>query len=132
MKLGGADLLNREEMGRWGEAVARRYLESQAYQVLESNWRTSAGEIDLITQFQGAIVFVEVKSRKGRAFGLPEEAITRSKQDRLVKLAWSYLQQKDWLDREWRIDVIAVEGTPEGGPTRLDHYENAFAPGLDQ
>lgn len=124
--------VNRRELGRWGEAVARRHLVSCGYRLLETNWRISRGEIDLIMQIGEVIVFVEVKSRSSQEFGLPEAAVTASKQKRLIALAWSYLQEKEMLDREWRIDVIAVEGTPREGPTRLDHYENAISPGPDQ
>lgn len=120
-----------KEFGRWGEAVARQHLESRGYRHLESNWRVAKGEIDLIFQDGDTLVFVEVKTRRDQRFGLPEESLTRLKQDRLIDLAWMYLQSLDRLDAPWRIDVIAIEGTPTHGPSRLAHYENAVTSGPD-
>jgi putative endonuclease len=120
------------ELGQWGEIVARQHLESRGYQVLESNWRIADGEIDLIAQDGDTVVFVEVKTRSDQRFGLPEESLTRVKQDRLIDLAWKYLQSREMLEVGWRIDVIAIEGTPTQGPVRLAHYENAVTSGPDQ
>jgi putative endonuclease len=119
------------ELGRWGEMLARQHLISKGYQLKESNWRVPEGEIDLVFRDGETVVFVEVKARSHQGFGLPEESLTRRKQDRLIDLAWRYLQSNDMLDADWRIDVIAIEGTPSRGPSRLAHYENAVTSGPD-
>ncbi len=119
------------DLGRWGEILARQYLLSKGYQLRESNWRVPEGEIDLIFQDGETVVFVEVKARRHQEFGLPEESLTRRKQDRLIDLGWRYLQSSDMLDAHWRIDVIAIEGTPSRGPSRLAHYVNAVTGGPD-
>ena len=89
------------------------------YEILSSNFRTRHGEIDLIAREDGQFVFVEVKTRLGRSYGIGEEAITRTKQARLVKAAQAWLQEQGQADAEWRIDVVVVE------PGNLKVHRNA-------
>lgn len=89
------------------------------YEILSSNFRTRHGEIDLIAREDGQFVFVEVKTRLGRSYGIGEEAITPTKQARLVKAAQAWLQEQGQADAEWRIDVVVVE------PGNLKVHRNA-------
>ncbi len=66
----------RQRLGRWGEGVAATHLEAHGYTILARNWRCAAGEIDLVARDGETLVFVEVKTRRGRAYGAPEEALT--------------------------------------------------------
>lgn len=123
---------SRQELGRWGEAHAADYLQQQGYTVIARNIRTPYGEIDLIVQQLSKItedetitVFVEVKTRTSKTFGYPEEAITPRKQLNLVSAAQHYLQEHPDLDKNWRIDVIAIERYPEHSPI-INHFENAL------
>lgn len=123
---------SRQELGRWGEAYAANYLQQQGYTVIAQNVRTPYGEIDLIVQQLSKItedetitVFVEVKTRTSKTFGYPEEAITPRKQLNLVSAAQHYLQEHPDLDKNWRIDVIAIERYPERSPI-INHFENAL------
>ena len=79
------------------------------YEVLGSNYRTREGEVDLIAREDGQFVFVEVKTRLGRSYGIGEEAITPTKQARLVKAAQAWLQEQGQANADWRIDVVIVE-----------------------
>ena len=79
-------------LGRAGEAVARRALERLGYEILETNFRTRDGEIDLVAREAGQYVFVEVKTRRDRSYGPPEESITEIKQTRLVSVAQAFLR----------------------------------------
>ena len=116
----------RQRLGRRGEELARRHLEDRGYAILEANYRTSSGEIDLIAERDGILTFVEVRTRSGGgAFGSPEESITPEKRSRLVATAEEYLQENQAEGREWRIDVVAVEIGPGGRLQRLDVLENA-------
>lgn len=122
----------RQELGRWGEAHAADYLQQKGYTVIARNVRTPYGEIDLIvqqlskiTQDETITVFVEVKTRTSKTFGYPEEAITPIKQLHLVSAAQHYLQEHPDLDKNWRIDVIAIERYPESSPI-INHFENAL------
>lgn len=115
---------DRKKLGNWGERLAAQHLEAKGYEVLERNWRTARGEIDLVVQAGQELVFVEVKTRRGRAMGSPEEGITRRKADKLLLLAQQYLAEKD-LEADWRIDLVAVELDRTGKLLRCDHIPNA-------
>ena len=91
------------------------------YRILVANYRTREGEVDLIAREDDQFVFVEVKTRLGRSYGIGEEAITPTKQARLVKAAQTWLQEQGEADAEWRIDVVIVE---QG---RLNIHRNAVA-----
>lgn len=117
--------LKGKELGQWGEKLAAKYLQDQGYKLLESNWRCQRGEIDLIFQAGSVLVFTEVKTRQGRAFGTPEEGVTRSKARKLLQLAQYYLMEKNLDDVEWRIDIVAVELNLEGQLERCEHIPNA-------
>ena len=123
--------MDRRTLGDWGEEKALRYLSDQGYQLLARNWRTSEGEIDLVMEQDLMIVFIEVKTRNTDLFGSPEESITPGKQKRLRKTCMAYLQENDCENRDWRIDVVAIEATRIGEITRLDHYENAVEDEMD-
>lgn len=112
-------------MGRAGEAVARRELERLGYVILETNFRTRDGEIDLVAREAGQYVFVEVKTRRDRSYGPPEESITESKQTRLVSVAQAFLEQQGVADADWRIDVVVVEQDRNGGILRLEVLRDA-------
>ena len=119
-------MTQRQSLGRRGEALARRHLESRGYVVLETNYRTRGGEIDLVTEHGGKLVFVEVRTTSTRKFGSPEESITRKKREHLIHAARHYLNTLDRADRDWRVDVVAIELVPGGGVDRLEIVENAL------
>jgi putative endonuclease len=116
----------RSALGQWGEETAARYLIGKGYQILDRNWHCAAGELDLVAQDGDTWVFVEVKARRQRAFGLPEESVTPAKRRKLQRAAWAYLETRQALDDAWRLDVIAIEQGKGGGISRLDHYPNAI------
>jgi len=116
---------HRQRLGRWGENLAADFLEAKGYRILDRNWRSRNGEIDLITQMGETIAFVEVKTRKGRDFGLPEEGLTSNKAKRLQNLAQQYLAQNELHEIDWRIDLVAVELDQNGRLLRCEHIPNA-------
>lgn len=115
----------RIRLGRIGEGLARRHLESQGYTIIAANVRKPSGEIDLVAEHKGAIVFVEVRTRRGTGTGSPEESITPRKRSRMTATAQEYLQTHESVEREWRIDVVAVEIGHDGRLRRIDIVENA-------
>ena len=115
---------DRRGLGRRGEALAAEHLAQRGCTILDRNWRTTGGEIDLVIQDGETLAFVEVRTRRGRALGTPEESITPAKQARLIELAQAYVQAVDWAG-PWRIDVVAIEMDRRGRLLRVDHYENA-------
>ena len=113
-----------KKLGDWGEKVAVTKLEADGYKILQQNWRCREGEIDVVAQIAETIVFVEVKTRKGQNAGLPEEAITQKKAQKLILLANLYLADHELDDVDWRIDVMAVELDKSGKLIRGDQIEN--------
>lgn len=117
--------LTRRDVGARGERLAADYLESRGYKILERNFRCREGEIDIVARQGECLVFVEVRTRKSRDFGTPEESVTFSKREKLVSLADAYIQTCDDPPPSWRIDVVAVELTSGNRVLRLRHIENA-------
>lgn len=115
----------RKKLGNWGESVAATHLEAKGYRILQRNWRCARGEIDLVAQAGDVLVFVEVKTRRGRKSGTPEEGVTPRKAQRLLDLGQHYLYEHDLDDVEWRIDLVAVELDGRGKLLRCEHIPNA-------
>lgn len=112
-------------LGRTGEALAAEHLGALGFEIAARNYRCPAGEIDLVTRRSGTWVFVEVRTRRGRAFGTPEESVTPRKRAHLIAAAQDYLQEHALIDVPWRIDFVAVELSPQGQLLRVDVIENA-------
>ena len=105
----GDTLINRRGIGALGEELACQSLRHRGYRIIERNWRCPRGEIDIVAQDGECWVFVEVKARRGRRTGLPEEAMTRAKIARVTELARIYLGEHGLGPVDWRIDLAAVE-----------------------
>ena len=115
----------RQHVGRLGERLAKRHLEANSFNIVETNYRASGGEIDLIAEKDEILVFVEVRTRRSQGFGSPEESVTPRKRAHLVAAAEEYLQAANAENREWRIDVVAVEIGSNDSLVRLNVIENA-------
>jgi len=94
-------------LGQLGESMAVNYLKKHKYSIVETNFRTRFGEIDIIAQEGDILVFVEVKTRSGKDFGLPQEAVGFKKQNKMVRMALKYVSDHQYKDT-WRIDVVAI------------------------
>ncbi len=115
-----------KDIGDFGEGAAARYLEDEGYEVIKRNFRTKSGEIDIIAEIDGCIVFVEVKTRKSSRFGEPSEYVDFRKQQRIHNAAAVYA---DSVNREMRFDVIEVfyeERRSGMEVSKINHIENAF------
>jgi putative endonuclease len=100
-------------LGQSGENWAAAWYAGQGYQVIERNWRSRHGEIDLICSRDDVLVFCEVKTRRTTRLGDPLEAVTRAKQIRLRRLAVEYLYRHTCGGHEVRFDVAAILGTAQ-------------------
>jgi len=119
--------MKKQETGKLGEQVACKALEKQGYRILEKNYRCRYGEIDIVARQRDYIVFIEVRSKTGNAFGTPEESVTAAKKNKLIATALDYLSSHPGLPENWRIDFVAVELNPAGGePKRIEIIENAL------
>jgi putative endonuclease len=114
----------RRQLGDAGEDLAAAALKKQGYKILERNYTTPLGEIDLIARHRGELVFIEVKTRKSLRFGEPQDAVSPPKQARLRKLADYYLMQKRLGEPPVRFDVVGI--TVTAGDRRVEIIENAF------
>ena len=104
----GAQRLPRQVVGTLGEQAAVTSLTDQGYRILHRNYRVRGGELDIVCEKNGIVVFCEVKTRTSALFGLPEEAVTIAKRRRLRRLALEYLQREGLRARSLRFDVISV------------------------
>ena len=96
-------------LGKVGEKKAVDFLKTKGYKILETNYKTHVGEIDIIAEDQGYTVFIEVKTRSGDEFGAPSEAVDRKKQEKYFKVATEYLMKKGKIDTPCRFDVVGIE-----------------------
>ena len=118
--------MNRFEKGRNAEDAAAGYLISQGFRILERNFRWAGGEIDIIAEEQGTLVFVEVRSRQSTSCGLPQETVNYSKQQQVRKTAAFYLKIKGLWEKNCRFDVIGVLCNQEGGIKATELIRDAF------
>ena len=117
--------MKRRETGILGEKIACEYLGKNGYDIIETNYRRIEGEIDIIARQEDILVFVEVRTKKSRQFGNPEESITRVKKERLRMLAERYGQEHDNIPDSWRIDVMAIQLDSGNRVKKIQHIENA-------
>ncbi len=118
----------RHQFGQASEMQAERFLLAKGYRILDRNVRTSLGELDLVAEDQGVVVFVEVKGRTTEAFGGALLAVNHRKRMKLTKLAAQYLAQRHWSDKLCRFDVVLVQ-EKSSGQGGIEHLQNAFDAG---
>jgi putative endonuclease len=116
-----------KEIGNLGEKYAEKFLISQNYKILNKNFKSKFGEIDLIVfdYSRNEIAFVEIKTRTGIFFGEPEDSVTKLKKRKIIKTALYFLNsatRKDSLS--WRVDVIAVKLSRHGKLEKITHFKN--------
>jgi putative endonuclease len=114
----------KQEIGKKGETVAVRYLKKQGYRIVEQNYRSKVGEIDIIARDKQSLVFVEVKTRSSRSFGSPKWAITPKKQKAISMAALYYLKMTNQNDVDARFDVVSI--LLQGEDTQIELVRNAF------
>lgn len=115
----------KDAVGQYGEDVAARHLQEAGLEIVARNWRCGEGEIDIVARERGALVFCEVKTRSSDRFGLPAEAVSRRKADRLRRLAYLWLQEHRLRATEVRFDVVSVTRQPVGAAV-VEHLRAAF------
>jgi putative endonuclease len=110
-------------IGRTGENIATEFLIKNGYEILERNWSSERTEIDIIAQKEEVVIFVEVKTRTGDFYGLPEDAVDEAKEENILDAAEAYLEIKD-LDNEIRFDIISI--ILKSGKHEVYHIIDAF------
>lgn len=117
--------MEKTALGRSGENLAREYLEKKGFHFLCQNYKRLHGEVDLIMEKSGWLVFVEVKTRRSLRYGFPAEAVTPAKQRHLRYCAEVYFTEHDLSSHRARFDVVEILMRPGRAPA-LRHLENAF------
>jgi putative endonuclease len=121
-----------QNIGAWGERLATNYLNRNGYSILDRNYHTRAGELDLVAleyvNGEPCLVFVEVKTRTSLNFGHPEEAVTLKKWLRIMEAVDDYLENHQEYEYDWRIDVIAIQSSSTTSEVELRHFENIILP----
>lgn len=117
----------RQGLGRMGERLAAEKLLQSGYTIVERNFRCRYGEVDLVAEHLQDLVFVEVKTRRGVAYGRPEEAVGWRKQQKILRVAAYYLSKYAvQQERSWRVDVVAVQLSTTGRLEEIRIYQHAF------
>ena len=121
---------SKTELGTTGEALAAKHLKRLGYKIIEQNFRVRHGEIDIIAEQDGTLVFIEVKTRTDLRYGDPFESITANKQSHLSKAALEYMSRNNCHDQPARFDVIGIQlaaGRPEkSAAAKIELIKNAF------
>jgi putative endonuclease len=114
----------RQKFGEQGEALAIRRLKKVGYKIIETNYRTRLGEIDIIAKDKDTLVFVEVKTRASVHFGSPKLAVTPKKQKKISMVALYYLKTTDQSSAKARFDVVTVISNRD--KPQIEIIKNAF------
>jgi len=119
-------MTTKSEFGSWAEDYVAQYLRSRGYAVVENNYRKPWGEIDIIAEKEGVLIFVEVKANKYERVGFePENRVSPEKLRRLMRAIQTYLAVKKYdPDQEWQIDVVALTLDQNRGVAKIKHFKN--------
>lgn len=116
----------RISLGRTGEEYAAHYLQKRGFRIVERNFRCKLGELDIVARDGPCLVFTEVRTVAGNAFGSPQESITDKKKKKLRQVALFYVKFRNVGDIPLRFDVVAITANASGSIIKLDHIVNAF------
>ena len=118
----------KQEIGRWGEGIAAAFLKRKGYTIIDRNYFTPEGELDIIAlleeQDEQVLVFVEVKTRTSDKYGYPEEAFSQKKWNHMLKAIGLYFQKQPDYEEAWQIDLIAIQKLSGKEPVDIQHFEN--------
>lgn len=115
----------RIELGKTGEVLALKYLRSHNYKIIEQNYKTRSGEIDIIAKNKDVLAFIEVKTRKSLDYGLPQESVDTCKQRQISRVAIEYLAKKNIYDVDCRFDIVAITWLKNQKP-QIELIKDAF------
>jgi putative endonuclease len=110
------------ELGKWGEDLAADYLQRKGYTIIERDWKSGKRDLDIIAQDGDVIVFVEVKTRRNRLYGEPEESVDYHKLQNLQQAISHYVKFKH-IRQEIRFDIISIVGTVGTDPD-IQHIQD--------
>jgi putative endonuclease len=118
-------MVDDKEFGKKGEELAARYLSRRGYRILEKNYRSRAGELDIVAMDGKTLVFVEVKSRRSNAFGSPGDAVNARKRRQMERVALAYMTENKKDGLHCRFDVVGITAAATGEP-EVELVKDAF------
>lgn len=118
--------MNNKLTGKIGEDFTENFLIKRGFKIVCRNFKNFLGEIDIIAQKEGLLVFVEVKTRKNMDFGFPVEAIDIKKQNKIKRIAEAFIKERDFKYNEIRFDVMSVILSAKGEILLWEYIPNAF------
>jgi len=113
-------------IGKKGEDIAERYLKGHGYKILEKNYRSPSGEIDIIALDKGTIAFIEVKTRRSDEFGPPELSVNYIKRQRIIRSASHFLSKRRIKDTPCRFDIVSITESPDKRERKVSLIKDAF------
>lgn len=116
----------RQDLGREGEILALKKLQNLGYRCIARNYRCALGEIDIIAKDGETLVFIEIKTRKGRSLEYAKSAVTERKKRQISKTALAYMKANDCCDAKSRFDVVAICVGEGANPIEVEVIKNAF------
>jgi putative endonuclease len=119
--------MTQQQLGIFGEKIAEKYVTEKGYLILNRNFRFGKNEIDLVTEFSGKLIVIEVKTRQTAEIGEPWRSVTRAKQRQIIRVANFYIHEFN-VHLETQFDVISI--VHNSFRTNIEHIESAFTPGL--
>lgn len=117
-------MYEKHETGKIGEDIATKYLQKIGYQIIQRNFECKQGEIDIVAKYKNEIVFIEVKTRSSALYGLPKDAVDRTKKKHIYRSAEFYIYVRHLENRPVRIDVIEIY--KKQGKFKVHHIKNAI------
>lgn len=117
--------MTQKELGEFGEKRAEEFLKENGYKILAKNYRLSKNEIDIVCEFVGKLIVVEVKTRQTAEIGEPWRAVTRSKQKQIIKVANAFIQEFD-IHLDTQFDIVSI--VHNSYRTEIEHIQDAFTP----
>jgi putative endonuclease len=118
--------MDKQTLGKWGEELVAKQLKKMGFILVETNFYTRYGEIDIVAREKGEYVFIEVKTRSNQKYGTASESIDDNKKSKFLKACQYYLKQKNLEDSIYRFDVATLE-KKENGKWKMELYRNAFS-----
>ncbi|MGN0145359.1 MAG: YraN family protein [Clostridium sp.] len=115
-----------KDIGNYGEKIAQNFLKKNGYHILDCNFRTHIGELDVICRKQNLLIIVEVKSRYNLDYGFPRESVNYQKQKSIIKLTYSYIYLKKLYNLNIRFDIIEILFNNNNSKYEITHIKDAF------
>ena len=115
----------RTKLGTWGESLACRHLQGKGYRITATNYRNRHGEVDIVARDGEELVFVEVRTRRPGSYGAPEESLSPAKVRRLLNTCQEYVQEMEFDEIGWRIDLVCIYLGRGGRVEDVQHLTHA-------